>query len=122
GPSADLQGECREAARIGGREAVIGDVLWTPPADVRETTELGRFMNWLRDERRLDFAGYDDVWRWSVTDLEGFWGAIWDFFGVRAHAPYERVLASHEMPGAKWFPGARLNYAEHMLGGEHDAD
>ncbi|HEX6696206.1 MAG TPA: acetoacetate--CoA ligase [Solirubrobacteraceae bacterium] len=101
---------------------VIGDVLWTPPADVRETTEIGRYLNWLRDERGRDLAGYDALWRWSIADLEGFWGSVWDFFGVRAHAPYERVLGSREMPGAQWFPGARLNYAEHALGTDEDAD
>src|SRR4051812_32779448 len=101
---------------------VIGDVLWTPPADVRETTEIGRYLNWLRDERGRDFADYDALWRWSVEDLEGFWGSVWDFFGVRAHAPYERVLGSRAMPGAEWFPGARLNYAEHMVGTDEDAD
>jgi acetoacetyl-CoA synthetase len=101
---------------------VIGDVLWTPPADVRETTEIGRFLTWLRDERGRDLAGYDELWRWSVSDLEGFWGAIWDFFGVRAHAPYDVVLGEREMPGAQWFPGARLNYAEHLLGTDEDTD
>jgi acetoacetyl-CoA synthetase len=95
--------------------AVIGDVLWSPPADVRETTELGRLLNWLRDERGRDFAGYDDLWRWSVDDLEGFWGAVWEFFEIEPSTPYERVLARSEMPGAQWFPGARLNYAEHLL-------
>jgi acetoacetyl-CoA synthetase len=102
--------------------AVIGDVLWTPPADVRETTEAGRFLNWLRDERGRDLDDYDELWRWSVTDLEGFWGAIWDFFGLRTHTPFERVLGSREMPGAQWFPGARLNYAEHLLGADEDVD
>jgi acetoacetyl-CoA synthetase len=101
---------------------VIGDVLWTPPADVRETTEIGRFLTWLRDERGRDLAGYDELWQWSVSDLEGFWSAIWDFFAIRAHVPYERVLASREMPGAQWFPGARLNYAEHLLGTDEDTD
>jgi acetoacetyl-CoA synthetase len=101
---------------------VIGDVLWSPPADVRETTEIGRYLNWLRDERGRDLADYDELWRWSITDLEGFWGSIWDFFGVRAHAPHERVLATREMPGARWFPGARLNYAEHLLGTDEDTD
>ena len=100
---------------------VIGDVLWTPPADVRETTEIGRYLDWLRDERGRDLADYDELWRWSVDDLEGFWGSIWDFFGVRAHAPYERVLGARAMPGAEWFPGARLNYAEHVLGTDEDA-
>ncbi len=99
-----------------------GDILWTPPPDAVERTELGRYLRWLRRERGLDFADYDALWRWSVTDLEGFWSSLWDFFEVRAHAPYERVLGSREMPGAEWFPGARLNFAEHMLGRDDDLD
>ncbi len=97
-----------------------GQVLWSPPADVRETTQLGRFLDFVRDTRGRDLAGYDELFAWSVADLEGFWGALWDFFGVRAHTPYDRVLGSREMPGAEWFSGARLNYAEHMLGTEED--
>ncbi len=100
----------------------IGEVLWTPPADLRETTEIGRFMTWLETERGLEFDGYEGLRRWSVEDLEGFWGAIADFFEVRFHAPYERVLADRTMPGARWFPGARLNYAEHLIGRERDRD
>jgi acetoacetyl-CoA synthetase len=100
---------------------MIGDILWTPPADWRETTEIGRFMNWLRDERTLDFGGYDELYRWSVDDLEGFWGGLWDFYGVRS-TPYDRVLGKHTMPGAEWFPGAHLNYAEHLVGLEEDRD
>ena len=97
-------------------------MLWTPPDDVRETTQLGRYLEWLRETRGIDHAGYDELWRWSVDDLEGFWGSLWDFFEVRAHTPYERVLGSHEMPGAEWFTGSRLNYAEHMLGRDEDTD
>jgi len=99
-----------------------GQVLWTPPADARERFELGRFMEWLRTQRGLDFAGYDELWQWSVSDLEGFWSSVWDFFEIRAHTPYERVLGSRKMPGAEWFPGARLNYAEHMVGRDEDTD
>jgi acetoacetyl-CoA synthetase len=101
---------------------MIGDILWEPPADLRQSTEIGRFMNWLRDHRGRDVATYDELWRWSVDDLEGFWGSIWDFFEVRDHAGYETVLASRQMPGARWFPGARLNYAEHLVGREEDLD
>jgi acetoacetyl-CoA synthetase len=97
-----------------------GEVLWTPPPDWRSTTEIGRYMNFLRDERGRDFADYDGLWGWSVTDLEGFWESIWDFYGVRSHTPYERVLGSREMPGAEWFPGATLNCAEHMVGLDED--
>jgi acetoacetyl-CoA synthetase len=101
---------------------MIGEILWEPPADLRQSTQIGRFMAFA--ERRCDqrFAGYDDLWRWSVQDLEGFWGSIWEFFDLRAHAPFERVLASREMPGAVWFPGARLNYAEHLVGRDEDTD
>jgi acetoacetyl-CoA synthetase len=101
---------------------MIGDILWTPRADLRHATEIGRYMNWLRDERGRAFASYDELWRWSVGDLEGFWASIWDFYGVRASAPYERVLGTRAMPGAEWFPGARLNYAEHLVGSEADRD
>jgi acetoacetyl-CoA synthetase len=100
----------------------IGEVLWTPPADARETTQLGRYIEWLRETRGIDHAGYDELWQWSVDDLEGFWGSLWDFFEIRAHTPYERVLGSREMPGAEWFTGSRLNYAEHMLGSDEDTD
>ena len=100
---------------------MIGDILWTPPADWRDTTEIGRFVNWLSDERGLEFGGYDDLHRWSVDDLEGFWGGLWDFYGIRS-TPYERVLGKRTMPGAEWFTGARLNYAEHLVGLEADRD
>ena len=100
----------------------IGEVLWTPHADVRETTQLGRYLEWLRETRGIDHAGYDELWRWSVEDLEGFWGSLWDFFEIRAHSPCERVLGSREMPGAEWFTGSRLNYAEHMVGTDEDTE
>jgi acetoacetyl-CoA synthetase len=101
---------------------MIGDILWEPPADLRRRTEIGRFMDWVGDERGHSVSSYEELRRWSVDDQEGFWGAIWDFFGVRAHAGYDRVLASSEMPGAVWFPGARLNYAEHLVGRDDDRD
>jgi acetoacetyl-CoA synthetase len=72
-------------------------------------------MQWLERERGLFFRDYQSLWNWSVTDIEAFWQAIWDYFGVRASVPPGRVLDSRSMPGAQWFPGARLNYAEHIL-------
>jgi acetoacetyl-CoA synthetase len=110
----------RRANTRPGPPPIQGQVLWTPPADVRERTEIGSYLGWLSRERGLDFADYDALWRWSVTDLEGFWSSIWDYFEIRAHTPYERVLGSRGMPGAEWFPGARLNYAEHLLGRDED--
>jgi acetoacetyl-CoA synthetase len=101
---------------------MIGDILWTPRADWRDTTEIGRFMNQLRDERGHELGTYDELWRFSTSDLEGFWGGVWDFYGIRAAVPYERVLGKRTMPGAEWFTGARLNYAEHLVGTEDDRD
>ena len=72
-------------------------------------------MDWLARERGLRFTGYGELWRWSVTDLDGFWQAVWDYSGITASVPPERVLGRREMPGADWFPGARLNYAEQIL-------
>jgi acetoacetyl-CoA synthetase len=102
--------------------AMASDVLWTPPAEALTSSQLGRYIGWLADNRGLSFAGYDELWRWSVSDLEGFWGSLWEFFGIRAHAPYERILSAPAMPGAKWFTGAKLNYAEHALGTAEDTD
>jgi acetoacetyl-CoA synthetase len=102
------------------RPLIRGQVLWTPPPDARDRFEIGRYLEWLRVERDLDFGDYDELWSWSVSDLEGFWGSLWDYFEIRAGTPYERVLGSSAMPGAEWFPGARLNFAEHMLGRDEE--
>jgi acetoacetyl-CoA synthetase len=90
-------------------------VLWTPPSDVLATSRIGDYMRWLGTHRGLSFTTYDDLWEWSVSDLSGFWSSIWDYFEVISHTPYTQVLASRAMPGARWFPGATLNYAEHVL-------
>ena len=97
-------------------------VLWTPPPDVRATTEIGRYLAWLERERGLTFDSYEGLQQWSVAELSAFWSSIWEFFEVKAHAPYSAVLASDEMPGAEWFPGARLNFAEHLIGSDEDLD
>ncbi|SBT68681.1 acetoacetyl-CoA synthetase [Micromonospora sediminicola] len=93
----------------------MSDVLWTPPADVRERSRIGDYLRWLAEHRGLEFADYDALWQWSVTDLDGFWGSIWDYFQVVAHTPPTATLAGRAMPGARWFPGATLNYAENVL-------
>ena len=92
-----------------------GRLLWEPTPEIIADANVTCFMGWLRETRDHDFTSYDELWRWSVSDLEGFWGAVWDFFEVRARAPYEKVLATRKMPGVVWFPGAELNYAEHAL-------
>jgi acetoacetyl-CoA synthetase len=91
----------------------IGDLLWTPPADVRQRSRVGDFMGFLARTRGLEFDPYEQLWRWSVTDLSVFWGAIWEYF--LGSPPPGPVLADDRMPGAVWFPQARLNYAERVL-------
>jgi acetoacetyl-CoA synthetase len=86
-------------------------IVWSPPD---AETNLGRYM------RSAGFDSYDELRAWSVTQLEAFWESIWRWFDVRSHAPYETVLEARTMPGARWFPGAQLNYAEHAL--RHAAD
>src|ERR1700754_2123105 len=96
--------------------------IWEPSAEEIERAELTRFTNWLAEERGVRTDGYPELWQWSVDNLEDFWRAIWDYFEVISDAPPERVLGGREMPGAEWFPGARLNYAEHVFRGHDDAD
>ncbi len=83
---------------------------------------MTRYMRWLERERGLAFGGYHDLWRWSVAELDEFWRTIWDYFAVEASAPPRAVLGAREMPGAEWFPGARLNYAQHIFRGKRDEE
>jgi acetoacetyl-CoA synthetase len=92
-----------------------GEILWEPAADARRQSQLGLYMDWLERERGLSFADYNALWRWSVDELEDFWRSIWDYFQIISHSEPTATLASAEMPGAVWFPGATLNYAEHAL-------
>jgi acetoacetyl-CoA synthetase len=89
--------------------------LWTPSPERIGSARITAFARWLREQRGLSFPDYEALWTWSVTDLEGFWGAIWQYFDVRASRRYERVLADARMPGAVWFPGARLNLVDQVL-------
>jgi acetoacetyl-CoA synthetase len=90
-------------------------ILWRPDTDRRERATLTGYTRWLEQTRGLDLPDYARLWEWSTTDLEGFWASIWEYFDVLASTPYERVLGSRAMPGAEWFTGARLNFAEHAL-------
>ena len=82
---------------------------------------MARFMRFAADRRGGAFADYDELWRWSTAELESFWAAVWDFCGVRASRAYEQVLDARRMPGARWFAGAELNYAENLLLGPSSA-
>ncbi|HEX7279318.1 MAG TPA: acetoacetate--CoA ligase, partial [Solirubrobacterales bacterium] len=102
--------------------AAAGELLWEPSAELVERSRLVEFMRWLERERGLAFDGYAELWQWSVDDLDGFWSAIWEFFGVEADGDPSPVLASREMPGAQWFPNTALNYAEHVFAGKDDGE
>ena len=83
---------------------------------------MTRYMRWLEAERGRSFGDYEALWEWSVAELEEFWASIWDFFEVEASARYSEVLPERVMPGARWFEGAELSYAQHIFRGKRDDD
>jgi acetoacetyl-CoA synthetase len=89
--------------------------LWQPTQADRERAEMTRFMRWAAERRGHDFDGYGDLWRWSVAEVEDFWASIWEFCEVRSSETYEQPLVERRMPGAQWFTGSELNYAENLL-------
>jgi acetoacetyl-CoA synthetase len=97
-------------------------IVWTPSPERIASAAITRYREWLNETRGLHLEDYHDLWQWSVDELEAFWASIWEFFEVEASEPYERVLTGRVMPGAEWFPGARLSYAEHVFRGRRDGD
>ena len=96
--------------------------IWRPSPERIKRAGITRYLRWLRDNRALEFVDYESLWRWSTENIEDFWESIWEFGGLRAHQPYRQVLDKRVMPGAKWFDGATLNYAEHALASAAQAD
>jgi len=90
-------------------------VLWHPRPDARQVTRIGAYLAWLERETGRSFASYDDLLRWSIDDLDGFWASIWRHFDVGPPVEPGQALADERMPGASWFPGHQLNWAEHCL-------
>jgi acetoacetyl-CoA synthetase len=103
-----------------GARADAHEVLWSPPEDVRSTSRVGDYLEWLARQTGRRFDDYESLWAWSVDDLDGFWRSIWDYFAIPADEGLATgeptpALADASMPGAVWFPGVRLNYAEATL-------
>jgi acetoacetyl-CoA synthetase len=95
-----------------------GTVLWSPTPQSIAATWLGRFAGWVSRRRGLSFgtpAGYDAIWRWSTSHPEQFWGDLAEWSGLVPSEPDEEVLPDRSMPGAAWFPGRCVNYAERAL-------
>lgn len=92
-----------------------GALLWQPSIAQQNQSVMRAYMHWLRDHRGLDFADYPQLWEWSTTAIEDFWASLWDYYDIQAAQPYTQVLTSREMPGAQWFVGATLNFAEHVF-------
>jgi acetoacetyl-CoA synthetase len=96
------------------------EILWAPTPEMVERSQLTRYIRWLAENRDLHFSDYAELWRWSTDEIEEFWGTLWEYFEVISDGPYEQVLAERVMPGARWFEGANLNYAEHIFRGKDE--
>lgn len=97
------------------------EVLWRPSPQQVEQANLTHFQRWLEASRGRSFAGYPELWRWSTHELTEFWAAVWEYYGLDEVSGYETVLAERTMPGARWFPGARLNFAQRCLAAGSDS-
>jgi acetoacetyl-CoA synthetase len=100
----------------------VPEILWKPSAAAVEASNLTAYIDWLRAERGVDVVTYGGLWQWSVDELEEFWDSIFDYFGVQYDGERGVALASREMPGAEWFPGVRLNWAERAFAGKADGE
>ncbi len=90
--------------------------LWEPSAERKKQANLTRFIQWVNRKFDKDFEDYPELYEWSITEIPDFWAAFWEFAGVQASRGYDRVVDDPgKMPGAKWFEGARLNFAENLL-------
>ena len=91
-------------------------LLWEPSEEQRKQSNITRFINFANQKYDLEIASYDELYSWSIENISDFWAAVWEFFGIKSSSAYDRVVDDFaQFPGAKWFPGARLNFAENLL-------
>ncbi len=83
------------------------------PAD--PVPQMKLYRDWLAKERGLSFGSFEEMWRWSVTDLEAFWRSVWDYHELASPTPWAKALSREQMPGAVWFEGAQVNYARQVF-------
>jgi len=99
-------------------ESVRPELIWKPDPDLARLSTLASFTDYVREQYRTnidDTLDYTALWQWSTDRIDEFWEAVWTFFGIDSATPYDSVLTAETMPGAQWFPGATVNYAEHLL-------
>ena len=89
--------------------------LWQPTEETVAKSNLTQFIQWLSAEYDLDFRAYDELWKWSVTHIDEFWAAIWEYFEIMSDEPYRKVREGDSMPGVRWFEGAGISYSEHVF-------
>jgi len=91
-------------------------ILWQPSLEFQNASHLRRYLDWLKNDPRygLDFVDYAALWAWSVQETAAFWQSVWDYFALKSYTPYAAVLQGN-MPRARWFKGATLNYAEQVF-------
>lgn len=90
--------------------------LWIPSEERQQQANISRFMDEVNARQKLNLRSYAELYQWSVENIPDFWAAIWDFAEIKASKPYDQVIEDiTKFPGAMWFPGARLNFAENLL-------
>lgn len=90
-------------------------MLWTPSDKFLQQSNLTHYAAWLRQTKALSFENYSSMWQWSVDHPSAFWESIWQYFNVKSYSPYREIMSDDAMPHTKWFDGATLNYAEHIM-------
>src|SRR5690349_1133492 len=102
----------------------VGDLLWTPSEAAANASRMAHYLRWLNERRarasRAPLESYAELWGYSVDELEEFWGSLWDYFEIGPRT-FDSVLERREMPGAKWFVGAELNYVSRITAQRGDA-
>jgi len=98
------------------KEAPVKQPIWKPPAERMSSANMTRFIAFVNEQERKRFTTYEELYRWSIDDIPAFWRAVWDFCEVKASKRFETVVDDlDKMPGARWFTGAELNFAENLL-------
>lgn len=100
-----------------------GQLLWKPSDQFANNSNVSQYIRWLKEKNIAECNDYQDLWQWSIDNIETFWGSLWEYFDILSDTPYEQVTDSLEMkPGNQWFIGSKVNFAEHILRNEKDGE